>query len=75
MRSQLCGRTRLTHAQHGILNLLRAHRAISYDEIAARLDIDRKTAIQGVRRLVLLGQVRMEMGRGRRPNQYELVGN
>lgn len=67
------GLSRLSHAQREVLKLLRTKEAVSYDEMAASLQIDRKTAIQAIRRLTLLRRVVVVAGRGREPNRYLLT--
>jgi predicted ArsR family transcriptional regulator len=61
---------RLTHAQRLVMELIRNHPTISYDEIAARLQIDRNTAIRAVVRLILERRVVKIAGAGRQPNRY-----
>lgn len=58
-----------------ILLLLRSHPTgqISYDRIAAAIQIDRRTVISVVRFLATRGQVRVVPGRGRVPNCYTVV--
>lgn len=58
-----------------IINVLRHHPTgqISYDTIAATVDIDRRTVISIMRFLCERGQVRVERGRGRVANCYSVV--
>ena len=65
--------TRLTHAQQRLVALIRAHPVISYDEIAARLFIDRNTAIRAVHRLIIERRLVKVAGSGRQPNRYLLT--
>jgi predicted ArsR family transcriptional regulator len=62
--------SRLTHAQQLVMELIRSHPTISYDEIAARLLIDRNTAIRAVMRLTLERRIVKIAGAGRQPNRY-----
>lgn len=64
---------RLTHAQQQVIALIRAQPMISYDEIAARLLIDRNTAIRAVHRLIAENRMVKLTGNGRQPNRYLLT--
>lgn len=64
------GLRRLSYAQRQILQLLRLHDHLSYDAMAAELEIDRNTAIQAIRRLEKARRVVVVRGRGTVPNRY-----
>lgn len=66
---------RLSYAQRQVLQLLRTHPHISYDEIAASLMIDRNTAIQAIRRLQMTRRIVKVDGRGTCPNRYILTNS
>ena len=61
---------RRTRTQQQVLELLAKENQLSYDAIAANLDIDYKTAVTTVRRLEASNQVMKIVGRGRVPNRY-----
>ena len=63
-------RYRLTHTQRLVLDVLRSNPQISYDGLAEQAEIDRRTAMQAIRRLVRFYRVVMVSGRGRVPNRY-----
>ena len=61
---------RRTHTQRAVLELLSKQNQLSYDAIAAYLDVDYKTAVNAVRRLEAAEQIVKITGRGRVPNRY-----
>jgi DNA-binding transcriptional ArsR family regulator len=64
-----------SYTEHCILDLLSRHPTgrLSYDSMAAALDIDRRTLVSAMARLRMRGQVKLvEPGRGCQPNQYTL---
>ncbi|NCC30529.1 MAG: HTH domain-containing protein [Chloroflexia bacterium] len=66
---------RVRYADIQVYALLKEHptRIISYDSISAELDIDRRTVVTAIRRLVHHGFVNIkERGCGACPNQYSL---
>jgi DNA-binding IscR family transcriptional regulator len=62
--------------QQHILELIRTHPTgrITYDTLAARVDIDRRTVITIVCYLRTRGAIEVEPGRGHCPNRYQLAG-
>ena len=67
---------RVRHADIQVYALLKEHptRHLSYDTMSAMLDIDRRTIVTAVRRLVHHGFVAIKQpGCGARPNCYEII--
>ena len=62
--------------QQHIIDLIRTHPTgqISYDALAARVDIDRRTVISIVCYLSTRGHVKVTRGHGNQPNRYQLPG-
>jgi DNA-binding Lrp family transcriptional regulator len=66
-------RNRLSSLERDILATLAENARCSYDEIAARCDCDRSSALIAVRRLELKGKLaKVEVGRARLANLYEV---
>lgn len=69
-------RRRRSYAERQILDLLRSHPTgrISYDNMEALTDFDRRTLITAMARLRATGQIRLvEAGRGSVPNRYLVI--
>lgn len=65
---------RPTYIDLRVLAHLRLQNRVSYDTLAAVVDADRSSIIISVRRLQLRGRLRrIETGRGRRPNAYQVL--
>lgn len=62
--------------QQHIIDLIRAHPTgqITYDAMAAHVDIDRRTVISIVCYLRTRDMIKVEPGRGHCPNRYHLAG-
>ena len=69
MRINDARRAAVWHQQR-VLALILEHEAISYDDIAIALEIDRMTAIHTVEALVHAGVIERQRGSGRKPNRY-----
>lgn len=63
----------MSHTTRCVLALLAVEPVISYEEIACRVGCERSTVGLAVRRLRHAGRIRVEPGRGRRPNRYILT--
>lgn len=68
-------RTDARQNEQRVLCALRDHPTghISYDRIAALIEIDRRTVISIVYHLQGRGRVNVVQGRGRRPNAYRVI--
>jgi biotin operon repressor len=62
-------------AERELIQLLRTHPTgqISYENLAAELDYDRRTLISIVARLKHQGALVVDQGSGRKPNRYQLI--
>lgn len=66
-------RNRFSSLEKDILDTLRQYPDCSYDEMAARCQCDRSSALIAVKRLELKEQVvKVRVGRARMPNRYEV---
>lgn len=73
IRKNAAGR-RIEENARAILGLLASGQNLSYETMSAILLIDRRDAIVAVRRLEVLGKLKVRRSRGGgKPNQYELA--
>jgi DNA-binding MarR family transcriptional regulator len=73
MRTDQRTKARLSRAEHQVLALLRQRPQLSYDEMVAQLEIDRRTAIQTIHKLESRRRLVKVAGSGKIPNRYLLT--